>query len=90
MAQIIEIGELKAARERTRRQTENHRSAERALSLMRESLIRAAEQLITAPVAAHQELLERIEKLAATIRYGMVMMGSPIAENFAEDSDHLP
>jgi hypothetical protein len=75
MAQIIEIREFRAGRKRARQRTENYRNAERALSLMRESLMRAAEQLDVAPIAEHPELLERIEKLAATIRYGMVGIG---------------
>ena len=42
---------------------------------MRENLAWAAERLRTSPVHEHQELLDRIEKLAAAIRYGIQMLG---------------
>jgi hypothetical protein len=42
---------------------------------MRENLAWAAERLRTSPVQEHQELLDRIEKLAAAIRYGIQMLG---------------
>ena len=75
MGEVIQIRDLQAARERTHRRACDHQSIERALGLMRENLAWAAEQLRTAPVDAHPELLDRIEKLAATIRYGILMLG---------------
>jgi hypothetical protein len=75
MGELIEIRDLQAARERARRRARDHQGVERALGLMRENLVWAAERLQTAPVDEHPELLERIEKLAATIRYGMLMLG---------------
>jgi hypothetical protein len=77
MGELIQIRDLQAARERANRRARDHQSIERALGLMRENLAWAAEQLRTAPIDAHPELLDRIEKLAATIRYGMLMLGEP-------------
>ena len=75
MGELIEIRDLQAARERARRRTRDHQSVERALGLMRENLVWAAERLQNAPLDTQPELLDRIEKLAATIRYGIVMLG---------------
>jgi hypothetical protein len=80
MGEVIQIRDIQAARERAHRRARDHQSIERALALMRESLILAAEQFSRAPVEGHAELLERIEKLAAAIRYGMVMLGEPAAD----------
>jgi hypothetical protein len=75
MAEVIQIRDLQAARERSHRRTANHQSIERALVLMRQNLAWVAEQLQSAPPAEQPELLDRIEKLTATIRYGMLMLG---------------
>jgi hypothetical protein len=83
MGEVIQIRDLQAARERAHRQACDHQSIERALAVMRENLVWAAEQLRTAPIEAHSELLDRIEKLAATIRYGMMMLGEPGAATAA-------
>jgi hypothetical protein len=80
MGEVIHIRDLQAARERAHRQASNHQSIQRALSLMRDNLAWAAEQLSTAPIEAQPELLDRIEKLAATIRYGIMMLGEPGAQ----------
>jgi len=77
MGELVQIQDLKAARERAQRRASGHQSIERALGLMRENLAWAAEQLSTTPIDRHPELLARIEKLAATIRYGMMMLGEP-------------
>jgi len=87
MGELIQIRDLQAARERAHRQARDHHSIERALNLMRENLAWAAERLQTAPIEAHPELLERIEKLAATIRYGMLMLAEPGAENSTNNSN---
>ena len=75
MGELIQIRDLQAARERSNRRVSDRQSIERALGLMRENLVWAAEELKRAPVEAHPELLDRIEKLAATIRYGLLMLG---------------
>jgi len=77
MAEVIQIRDLLAARERAQRRAYDHQGIERALALMRENLTWAAEQLRAAPIEAHPELLDRIEKLAATIRYGLLMLHEP-------------
>jgi hypothetical protein len=77
MGEVIQIRDLQAARERANRRTRDHQSIERALGLMRENLAWAAERLQAAPLDAQPELLDRIEKLAATIRYGILMLGEP-------------
>ena len=80
MGEVIQIRDLQAARERAGRRASDHQSVERALGLMRENLAWAAERLRTAPIDEHGELLDRIEKLAATIRYGMLMLGQSAAD----------
>jgi hypothetical protein len=87
MGEIIQIRDLQAARERAQRRACDHQSIERALELMRENLAWIVERLRTAPIEAHPELLDRIEKLAATIRYGMLMLGEPGAGT-ANGSNH--
>jgi len=87
MAEVIQIRDLQAARERAHRRARDYQSIERALALMRENLTWAAEQLRTAPIDTHAELLGRIEKLAVTIRYGMLMLGEPRAAAAADGSN---
>ncbi len=75
MAEIIQLREIQAARERTQRRLSEHRSLERAVAVVRRSLAAAAERLEHAPMADQEELLDRIEKLAAVMRYGMRLLG---------------
>ncbi len=75
MAEIIQLWEFQAARRRAARRHNEQESLERALGLMRDNLALAANDLRDAPVAAQPELLERVEQLAALIRYGMRMLG---------------
>jgi CRISPR/Cas system CSM-associated protein Csm2 small subunit len=79
MAEVIQIRDLQAARRRADRRTADHQSIERAVALMRENLAWAVERLETASVAEQLELLDRIEKLSATIRYGLLLLGGPVA-----------
>ena len=87
MGEIIHIRDLQAARERAQRRERDSHSIERALALMRENLAWAADQLRTAPIDAHAELLDRIEKLSATIRYGLLMLNEPAAGTSADGSN---
>jgi hypothetical protein len=87
MGEVIQIRDLQAARERALRQARDHQNIEQALGLMRQNLAWAAEQLQTAPPEAHPQLLDRIEKLAAMIRYGMAMLGEPGAGLAASGSN---
>jgi hypothetical protein len=88
MGELIQIRDLQAARERAQRRAADYQSIERALSRMRENLSWAAAELRTAPIDAHAELLDRIEKLAATIRYGMLMLGESGAGTAVDGSNH--
>jgi hypothetical protein len=75
MAEIIQIRELQEARRRTVRRYKDHRSLEQAVQLMRDNLAAAALDLRDAPPADQPELLDRIEQLAAMVRYGLRMIG---------------
>ncbi len=87
MAEIIQLREIQAARERTQRRLYEHRSLERAVALVRRSLAAAAERLEQAPASEQEELLERIEKLAAVIRYGMRLLGQMPRSDFSTGED---
>ncbi|HJU28439.1 MAG TPA: hypothetical protein VJ718_04675 [Candidatus Binataceae bacterium] len=82
MAEIIQIREYQAARERARNRGSDQVSLERAGAIMRENLAAAAARLANAPPQDQPELLDRVEKLAAMVRYAMRMMddrvGSPV------------
>lgn len=81
MAEIIQIRELQEARRRTVRRHEDHRSLEQAIQLMRDNLAAAAIELREAAPADQPELLDRIENLAAMVRYGLRMIGEPGAKS---------
>jgi hypothetical protein len=73
MAEIIYLREIQAERRRGR--IAQRESLERAVQLLRENLADIAAQLAVAPAAEQSELLDRVEKLAALIRYGRRMLG---------------
>ncbi len=78
MAEIIYLREFRGERRRIRvAQREN---LERAVQLLAENLADAAEQLAAAAPSEQSELLDRVEKLAALIRYGRRMLGE-VQEN---------
>jgi hypothetical protein len=82
MAEIIQLRELAAARERSRRRLSHQRDLEGALAVMRDNLAAVAMRLTTAAPAEQPELLSRIEQITAMIRYGMRMLsetGEPAA-----------
>jgi uncharacterized membrane protein YccC len=79
MAQIIQFSEIQAARQRGERQARDRESLEHAVALLKQSLATAAELLNGASGAEQSELLERVERLAAMVRYGLRMLGE-IAE----------
>lgn len=89
MAEIIQLREVQAARERTQRRLCEHRSLERAVTIVRRSLASAAERLERAPMAEQEELLDRIEKLAGVIRYGMRLLGQIPSSDFPSREDPL-
>jgi len=74
MAEIIELREIQAARARAQRRRADHQSLAEAVSLLRDNLAAVADLIRSAPEPAQLELLDRVEKLTAMIRYGMRMM----------------
>jgi len=75
MAEIIDFAEIQKARRKARVRGPEREHLERAVQLMRENLAAVAAELADAPRAEQDELLTRIERLAAMIRYGMRMLG---------------
>jgi hypothetical protein len=79
MGEIIQFKDLQAARDRASRRADDHQNIERAVMIMRDNLASVAEQMRNAPADQQMELLERVEKLAGMIRYGMIMLGDDAA-----------
>lgn len=76
MGEVIRLEEIDRERRRTRARVAERAQLERAVAVLRENLATAAGALRDAPSAAVQaELLGRIERLAAMIRYGLRMLG---------------
>jgi hypothetical protein len=75
MAKIIDFAEIRAARDRARARGPELADLERAIQIFRENLAAAAAYLAVAPSPEQSEWLERVERLAAMIRYGMRMLG---------------
>jgi hypothetical protein len=84
MAEIIHLHDVQAARERARRRAAGSRSLERAAAILRENLAAAAIRLRDATPAEQPELLERVEKLAAMVRYAIRMIDSDSGDGSAE------
>jgi hypothetical protein len=74
LAEIIDINEIRRARSRGRLQDDERKSLRRAVDLMQENLADVAMRLRDASPPDQPELLARVEKLAAMIRYGMQML----------------
>lgn len=79
MAEIIDFAEIQAARRKARARIPERENLERAVQLMRENLAVVAAQLAEAPHEEQSELLTRVERLTAMIRYGMRMLGDPVS-----------
>ena len=77
MAEIIDFAEIQEARRKARARIPERANLERAVQLMRENLAAVAAQLPDAPRDQQAELLTRVERLAAMIRYGMRMLAEP-------------
>ena len=76
MGEVIRLEEIDRERRRSRARVAERANLEGAVALLRENLAAAAEALQDAPEAPAQiELLGRIERLAAMIRYGLRMLG---------------
>ena len=78
MAEIIDFAEIQEARRKARARIPQHENLERAVQLMRENLAIVAAELADAPRETQAELLTRVERLAAMIRYGMRMLGDSV------------
>jgi hypothetical protein len=76
MGEVIYLQEFQNTRERAVRRASTHRDLDTAVAVMRDSLAEVAERLRCAPPHEQPELLDRVEKLAAMIRYGMRMLGA--------------
>ncbi len=76
MAEIIDLAEVAAERRKYRAARSPQRyHLERAIAVLEQSLADAARTLPDSPRETHCEILERIERLAAMIRYAMRMLG---------------
>jgi hypothetical protein len=78
MAEIIDFAEIQEARRKARAGIPQREHLERAVQVMRTNLAAVAAELADAPREEQAELLTRIERLAAMIRYGMRMLGDPV------------
>jgi anti-sigma-K factor RskA len=77
MAEIIDFAEIQEARRKARARVPERENLERAVQLMRDNLAAVAVEMAAAPPDQQAELLTRVERLAAMIRYGMRMLGEP-------------
>jgi len=76
MGEVIRLEEIDRERRRSRARMADRAHLERAVALLRENLVSAAEALRDAPDApAQTEWLGRVERFAAMIRYGLRMLG---------------
>jgi len=75
MAEIIDFAEIQAARLQQRQRRE-HESLERAVELIRINLVAVANRLGDASATERLELLDRVDKLSAVMRYGIRLLGN--------------
>jgi hypothetical protein len=76
MGEVIKLEEIDRERRHSRARVAERAHLERAVGLLKENLVAAAEALREAPqTPAQSELLVRIERFAAMIRYGLRMLG---------------
>jgi len=74
VAQIIDFAEIRGAREAQRAAAGERRSLEAAVETIRLNLAAVVERLGDAAGAERVELLGRMEKLAAMLRYGVLLL----------------
>jgi hypothetical protein len=83
MGEVIRLEEVDRERRRSRARVAERAHLERAVALLKQNLASAAEALRDVPDAAAQtELLGRIERFAAMIRYGLRMLGEAPGDGF--------
>lgn len=74
MAEIIDFGEIQAQRRKHRARAPRREHLERAVQILKANLAATASMLVDAPAADQEELLARVERLTAMIRYGAAML----------------
>ncbi|MGO9059257.1 MAG: hypothetical protein ACLQU2_17985 [Candidatus Binataceae bacterium] len=77
MAQIIDFAEIRGAREAQRSAGEERRSLEEAVETIRVNLAQVVEGLKDATPHERVELLNRMDKLSAMLRYGIRLLDGP-------------
>ncbi len=77
MAQIIDFAEIRGAREAQRAAVLERRSLEDAVETIRVNLAAVIERLRYCSGAERNELLGRMEKLSAMLRYGILLLDGP-------------
>ena len=75
MAEIIDFAEIQAARLQQRHRREREGLAQ-AVELVRINLLAVANRLGDASMAERLELLDRVDKLSAVMRYGIRLLGN--------------
>ena len=75
MGEVIRLEEIDRERRRTRARVAERVHLERAVAVLKENLAATAQELRDAPGAPQAELLGRIERFAAMIRYGLRILG---------------
>jgi hypothetical protein len=75
MGEVIRLEEIDRERRRTRVRVAERAHLERAVAVLKENLAATARELRDAPGRPQADLLGRIERFAAMIRYGLRMLG---------------
>jgi len=76
MAEIIDFAEIQAARLQQQRRHREHQSLEQAVEVIRMNITAVANRLADASAVERLELLDRLEKLSAVMRYGIRLLGN--------------
>jgi hypothetical protein len=86
MGEVIRLEEIDRERRRTRAREAERAHLERALAVLKENLAATAQELRDAPAAPQADLLGRIERFAAMIRYGLRMLGEAPGDELGSPS----
>ncbi len=81
MAQIIDFAEIRGAREAQRAAGDERRSLEQAVETIRLNLAHVVDRLKDATEIERVELLNRMDKLGAMLRYGIKLLDGPREHN---------
>jgi hypothetical protein len=77
VAQIIDFAEVRGTREAQRTAGDERRSLEDAVETIRINLAYVVDSLRDAPAEERVELLNRMDKLGAMLRYGIRLLDGP-------------